>query len=100
MKKLVIISLLLLLALMLTSCSSATSFGAQETDMFGGQSALVQEVRFKSNGFRIVGELRLPSEGEKHPVVVLIHGSGSATRHGAVEFEPLVEVFELPVLNN
>jgi pimeloyl-ACP methyl ester carboxylesterase len=91
MKKLIVV--LLLFVLMLASCSSATSFGTQETEMFGKQSALVQEVHFKSNGFKIVGELRIPNEDEKHPVVVLVHGSGSATRNGAVEFEPLIEMF-------
>jgi pimeloyl-ACP methyl ester carboxylesterase len=75
------------------SCSNTPSFGEKELKTYGEESALIQEVRFKSDGFRIVGELRFPSEGEKYPVVILVHGSGSATRDGAVNFEPLIEIF-------
>jgi len=85
--------ILIFLVFILTSCSSAPSFGPQETKIYGGESALVQEVRFKSNGFSIAGDLRLPTKAEMQPVIILVHGSGPATRDGVVEFEPLIEVF-------
>ena len=84
---------LLLLALILTSCSSDVSYGPQVEETFGDEHALVQEVRFKSNVFKIVGDLRLPAEGEIHSAIILVHGSGDATRDGAVPFDPLIEIF-------
>ena len=35
----------------------------------------------------------MPAELDVFPVVILVHGSGDATRHGAVDFEPLIEIF-------
>ena len=63
------------------------------TIQFGDVSALVQEVSFRSNGFTIVGDFRTPVEGDLHPAIIMVHGSGSATRHGSVDFEPLIEIF-------
>jgi len=68
-------------------------YGPVMTGHFGDVSALVQEVSFHSNDFYIVGDFRTPVVGEVHPVIIMVHGSGSATRHGAVPFEPLIEIF-------
>jgi len=87
------IVVILVLTIFLTACSKIPSFGPQELKMFGGESAMVQEVFFNSNGFRIAGDLRIPVKGTTHPAIVLVHGSGSATRHGSVNFEPLIELF-------
>jgi pimeloyl-ACP methyl ester carboxylesterase len=81
------------LALILTSCSSGVAYGPQVEETFSDEHALVQEVRFKSNGFKIVGDLRLPAEGETYSAIILVHGSGDATRDGAVPFNPLIEIF-------
>ncbi len=40
-----------------------------------------------------MGDLRLPQETGIYPVAILCHGSGSATRNGAVNFVPLIEIF-------
>jgi len=68
-------------------------YGPAVTKQFGSVSATVQELSFNSNGFFIVGDFRTPVGGEVHPVIIMIHGSGSATRHGAVPFVPLIEIF-------
>ena len=91
-------TLLLLLSLfLLTGCNDET-----ETDPvykpavqkeFGAITANVQELSFQVKGFRIVGDLRTPLTGDEHPVIIMLHGSGNATRHGAVPFEPLIEIF-------
>jgi pimeloyl-ACP methyl ester carboxylesterase len=60
---------------------------------FGDITAYVQEVSFQKNGFKIVGDLRTPLTGDKHPAIIMVHGSGDATRHGSVPFEPLIEIF-------
>jgi pimeloyl-ACP methyl ester carboxylesterase len=60
---------------------------------FGSTIANVQEVSFRANNFTIVGDLRMPVEGEVHPLIIMVHGSGGATRNGAVPFEPLIEIF-------
>ncbi len=90
---LLLVSAFLFVILTLVSCNQAPSFGPEETKMFGSQSARVQEVSFKSGDFNLKGDLRIPIDGEIHPAVVLVHGSGSATRDGAVYLEPLIEVF-------
>jgi pimeloyl-ACP methyl ester carboxylesterase len=68
-------------------------FGPEQIRTFGSESARVQEVRFPSGDFRIAGDLRFPQEGDHHPVILMIHGSGSATRSGAVDFIPMIEIF-------
>jgi pimeloyl-ACP methyl ester carboxylesterase len=89
--------LILISTVLLISCSSET-----ETDpvyqpavekQFGDVTAYVQEVTFQTDGFTIVGDLRTPVTGDKHPAIIMVHGSGDATRHGAVPFEPLIEIF-------
>lgn len=84
---------LLLLALSLVACTGAASDGPQTTATFGDELALRQEVSFKSNGFKLVGDLRLPAVGDTHPAVIMVHGSGDATRNGAVPFAPMIEIF-------
>ena len=89
--------LLLLVLIFFTGCNDET-----ETDpvykpavekVFGTVTANVQEVSFRVNGFSIVGDLRTPLTGNEHPAIIMVHGSGNATRYGAVPFEPLIEIF-------
>jgi len=90
---------LVFVMIVLTSCEKNEEiglnpvYGPAVTKQFGSVSALVQELSFNSNGFSIVGDFRTPVGGEVHPVIIMIHGSGSATRHGAVPFVPLIEIF-------
>ena len=69
------------------------TIGAAVQKQFGDASALVKEVNFRSGNFSIVGDLRAPTTGDEHPAIIMIHGSGDATRHGAVPFVPLIELF-------
>ncbi len=39
-----------------------------------------EEITFQSNHFFVSGELRFPKEGNKHPLVIMVHGSGPAYR--------------------
>ncbi|UCH13943.1 MAG: alpha/beta fold hydrolase [Bacteroidales bacterium] len=68
-------------------------YGPAQERQFGEESALVQELSFNSDGFYIVGDFITPVDEGTHPVIIMIHGSGSATRYGAVPFNPLIEIF-------
>jgi hypothetical protein len=39
-----------------------------------------EDLRFPSGQLRLAGTLITPNRGEKHPAVILVHGSGAATR--------------------
>jgi pimeloyl-ACP methyl ester carboxylesterase len=80
------------LVLLFMGCEKI-EYGPEETRQFGSEMAIVQEISFPSNGFTIVGDLRTPTEGDHHPVILMIHGSGGATRNGAVPFVPMIEIF-------
>ena len=90
---------LLLLGTLLISCENNKDqplnpvYGPAVTMQYGEESAMVQELSFNSGNFYIVGDLRSPVEGDLFPVIIMVHGSGGATRHGAVDFEPLIEIF-------
>ena len=86
------ILILLLLIPILFSCEKI-EFGPEVTRQFGSETARVQEMTFFSQKFTIVGDLRMPEEGEAFPVILMIHGSGQATRNGAVPFNPMIEIF-------
>lgn len=86
--------LLMLLVPLFSACEKEEDYyGPESTQQFGEETAIVQELGFGSQGFRIVGDIRFPEAGEKHPVILMIHGSGPATRRGAVPFEPMIEIF-------
>jgi pimeloyl-ACP methyl ester carboxylesterase len=90
---------LLILVNILLSCEKNKDqplnpvYGTAVTMQFGDASAQVQELSFNSGQFYVVGDLRSPAEGDLFPVIIMVHGSGNATRHGAVDFEPLIEIF-------
>jgi len=37
-----------------------------------------EKITFQTGKFQIVGELKIPKEGTKHPLVIMVHGSGPA----------------------
>ena len=37
-----------------------------------------EEITFQKDSFHIVGELKIPEEGIKHPLVIMVHGDGPA----------------------
>ncbi len=84
---------LLLLTLLLGACTASPEFGPEMAETFVDEGAIIQEVTFHSNGFKIVGDLRRPAEGEMHPAVIMLHGDGPATRDGNVPFEPTIQRF-------
>ncbi|UCD08726.1 MAG: alpha/beta fold hydrolase [Dehalococcoidales bacterium] len=91
-KLLVILPVVILLGMFL-SCSREPAFVDKGSAVFGSETGFVQEVIFKSGQFMLYGDLRLPSQDGKYPAIILVHGSGSATRNGTVNFEPLIEIF-------
>lgn len=80
-------------AMLLSACGGSVQIEAMGEESFGDQTALVDEIRFRSGSFRLVGELRSPLDGDLHPTIVVVHGSGDATRDGAGNFRPLIELF-------
>lgn len=40
-----------------------------------------EKITFRSGHFELVGELRIPKDGDKHPLVIMVHGDGRGTRH-------------------
>jgi pimeloyl-ACP methyl ester carboxylesterase len=58
-----------------------------------GQTARVEQIRFRTGPFQIVGELRMPLGNEPQPAIIMVHGDGPATRDGAVDFEAMFELF-------
>ena len=91
MKKMQI--LLLLMALLLAACGKAVEREAVGTRSYGSQEANVEEISFRSGKFRVVGDLRMPMGEGPHPAIIMVHGSGGATRNGRVPFNPLIEIF-------
>ena len=81
-----------LLLPMLLACDKI-EYGPEVIQQFGSETAIVQEICFETKDFSIVGDLRFPEEGSIHPVIIMVHGSGNATRNGAVDFEPMIEIF-------
>jgi uncharacterized protein len=71
----------------------SASYGTRYEKNFGEELALVQEVNFTLDKFTIVGDIRTPINGSNHPLMIMSHGSGSATRNGSVPFDPLIEIF-------
>ncbi len=85
--------LILYLVLLLTGCGTAVEIEPIGTRVFGSQESNVEEIRFRSGKFRLVGDLRMPEGEGPHPAIIMVHGSGSATRNGSVPFPPLIEIF-------
>ncbi len=49
-----------------------------------------EEIEFNSNGILLKGSLLLPNKEEKHPSVILIHGSGKQDRDGYAGYIRLI----------
>ncbi len=53
-----------------------------------------EEITIPAGEFTIVGDLYIPTKGDKHPLVIWVHGSGPLTRQLMVPLiEPQIEVF-------
>jgi pimeloyl-ACP methyl ester carboxylesterase len=53
-----------------------------------------EQIRFRSGHFDVAGELRLPGGGGRHPVIIMVHGSGPATRYGMLSNASMLDVFQ------
>jgi pimeloyl-ACP methyl ester carboxylesterase len=84
---------LFLLVLLLAACGAAVERKDIGIRSFGSQEASVEEVRFRSGRFRVVGDLRMPAGEGPHPAIIMVHGDGAATRNGAAQFGPMIEIF-------
>jgi len=90
---------LIVLTIVFVSCEKDSDppldpvYGPVITKQFGEVTATVQELSFNSNGFKIVGDFRTPASGDTFPAIIMVHGSGNATRNGAVDFGTLIEIF-------
>jgi dipeptidyl aminopeptidase/acylaminoacyl peptidase len=111
-KRSMFIAPLVLLTFVTTSCSSTATETTPTTEVSvevvtvttGTSIALpmatepaqprTEEIRFRSGDFELFGDLRLPAGEGPYPAVIMVHGSGSATRNGAVPFGPMIEIFQ------
>jgi len=98
-KRIITLFLGILISFLLIGCEKETDTDPDPAyqpivkKQFGSMIANVQEVSFQANDFTIVGDLRMPVDGDVHPLIIMVHGSGGATRNGAVPFVPLIEIF-------
>jgi pimeloyl-ACP methyl ester carboxylesterase len=84
---------IVMMAIMLAACGNSVERESMGNRRYGSQEADVEEIRFRSGNFRLVGDLRIPEGEGPHPAIIMVHGSGGATRNGSVPFSPLIEIF-------
>jgi dipeptidyl aminopeptidase/acylaminoacyl peptidase len=61
---------------------------------YGSQEADVEEIRFRSGKFKLVGDLRIPDGEGPYPAIIMVHGDGPVTREGyPTTFPPAIELF-------
>jgi len=53
----------------------------------------VEEIRFQSEHFNVVGDLQVPGTAGKHPVIVMVHGDGRIDRYDSGKYRPIMERF-------
>jgi hypothetical protein len=78
MKRIALLSALMIL--LLAACGTAVEREAMGTRSFGSEEADVEEVRFRSGSFRVVGDLRMPVGEGPHPAIIMVHGDGPIER--------------------
>jgi pimeloyl-ACP methyl ester carboxylesterase len=89
------ISLIVLLAtsLLLGACNSQVVIEPKGERKVGEQEVRVEEIQFRSGKFKVVGDLLIPAEGDRHPAVILVHGDGPATRRTGTSVGPTTKLF-------
>jgi Tol biopolymer transport system component/acetyl esterase/lipase len=53
----------------------------------------VEEIRFQSGHFELVGDLQLPITEGKHPAIIMVHGDGGIDRYDSGKYRPLMARF-------
>ena len=82
-------SQLLLPLIALLAGFAYTQAGGESNDLYR-----TEEVTISAGDFTVVGDLYIPAKGERHPLVVWVHGSGPLTRQLMVPLlKPQIEVF-------
>jgi dipeptidyl aminopeptidase/acylaminoacyl peptidase len=82
-----------LLALLVCACGQKVVIEPAGERTVGGQEIQVEEIQFRSGKFKVVGNLLIPAGGDRHPVVILVHGDGPATRRTGTSIGPTTQVF-------
>jgi acetyl esterase/lipase len=54
---------------------------------------VVEELRFQSGHFTLVGDLQVPNTEGKHPAIIMVHGDGGVDRYGSGTYHPIMERF-------
>jgi pimeloyl-ACP methyl ester carboxylesterase len=88
--------LVVLMALLLAACGTAVEREAVGTRSFGSQEANVEEIKFRSGRFKVVGDLRMPAGEGPHPAIIMVHGDGPITRDDPrtrTTYLPAMEIF-------
>jgi len=83
-----------LVVLVLCSCRPKVVIEPVGERSIGGQVVRVEEIRFRSGRFRVVGDLRLPAGDGPFPAIIMVHGDGPITRDGyPTTYQPAMEIF-------
>jgi pimeloyl-ACP methyl ester carboxylesterase len=82
-----------LLALLMCACGPNVAIEPLGEQNIGGQEVQVEEIQFRSGKFKVVGNLLIPTNGDRHPAVILVHGDGPATRRTGSSSGPTTKVF-------
>lgn len=53
----------------------------------------VEEIRFQSDHFNLVGDFQVPGAGGKHPVIIMVHGDGGIDRYDSGKYRPIMDRF-------
>jgi WD40 repeat protein/formylglycine-generating enzyme required for sulfatase activity/poly(3-hydroxybutyrate) depolymerase len=53
----------------------------------------VEEIRFQSDHFSLVGDLQVPGGEGKHPVIIMVHGDGGIDRYDSGKYRPIMKCF-------
>lgn len=52
-----------------------------------------EQLVFQTEGFYLVGDLQIPVNGEFHPVIIMVHGSGDSNREDYGRYRPIMDRF-------
>ena len=85
--------MMILLVWVACACGKNVTIESRGERTVAGQEVKVEEISFRSVEFKVVGDLLIPLEGERHPAIIMVHGDGAATRNGAVAFTPMMDIF-------
>ena len=88
-------AVIVVMLLVLSSCGAGDGAGTVDP----GSSPVVvsgpatEEIRFTSDGFEVVGDLRLPDGAGPYPAVIVVHGDGPQTRNSTPGTRTILEKF-------